>query len=217
MTIAIDFIHSFRFVLQREGWRSAMGLVALIFFEFHRACVLRRSLKGVLPVREPDVDVTIRLATPDDLDLLRELVPPLRIKRFARKLEAGEMCMLALADGKCVAFTWTGFAGGLSAEQTPLKLAPREAYYWGAYCSPPYRRRGITTAVGLQLARWLQENDYESVLILTDRDNRAVLKIAQNTDVEIVAHFTSLRILKWRFFRYTAIDRPSGQTSSAAR
>jgi len=209
-----DLVQTIQHTYRQEGWRSVARLLVLPFFEFHRAYVLGRSLQEPIQLIKPKLDLEFKMVTRDDLGLFENVVPPLRIRRFAKRIETGEMCIIALLDGKNVAFSWASPPDGPSVKETPLKLGPREVYLWGAYCLPPYRSQGIMSVLTLNLFRRLQEQGYERALLLTDQHNKPVLKLAPKIGVQIVTGFTSLRIFKWRIFRYSAASSPLFQKST---
>ena len=74
-------------------------------------------------------------------------MPPLRLKRIARKLQAGEKCVVAIKEQKAVAYVFAAFAGTPSTKESQLELAPGEAYIWAGYALPSFRRQGVVRGV----------------------------------------------------------------------
>jgi len=178
----------------------------LLFFEFHRGFVVRKSLEEPIHVPAPKVAVTIRQATLDDLPLLETIVPPLRVKRLAKKMEAGEICFVAIQEQRVVAYVLAGFANTPSTEDAQLKIGPKEAYLWAGFALPQYRRQGVVRAVNLSLCRLLRENGYESVVLLVDRHNRASLGHCHKMGYRMTDRVTYLRVLRWRLNQCVPIE-----------
>jgi ribosomal protein S18 acetylase RimI-like enzyme len=202
MSLIKDPIEAFLYIRRQEGWRSAFSLarqfLLLPFFEYHRLLVVRRSLKEPVDVPAPRVAVTIREATLDDLAILETIVPPLRVKRFAKKMQAGEICMVALQEQQVVGYCLGGFANTPSTEDAQLKLGPKEAYAWGGYVSPQCRRQGVWGAVHLALCRLQREKGYETCFGLVEMGNRASLGALQKIGFRETERLTLLRVLRWR-------------------
>ena len=207
-----DLIQAFLYVQHQQGWRSAFSLamrfLLLPIFEFHRGFVLRKSLKEPIHIPAPRVAVSIRQVTLDDLTLLETIVPRLRVKRFAKKMQAGEICFVAIQEQKVVAYVLAGFTNTPSTEDVQLKLGPKEAYLWAGYALPQYRRQGVVRAVNLSLCRLLREDGYESVVLLVDRRNRASLGHCYKMGYRVTDRVTYLRVLRWRVSRYTPVREP---------
>lgn len=205
-----ELIQAFLYVQHRDGWRSVFRLATefLIspFFEYHRAFLVRRSLKEPIHIPAPRVAVTIRQATLDDLALLETIVPPLRVKRFAKKMQAGEICMVAIQEHRVVGYCLGGFANTPSTEDAQLKLGPKEAYAWGGYVLPQYRRQGVWGAVHLALCRFQREQGYETCIGQVDRRNRASVGALQKMGLCVTDRVTLLKVLGWRVRRCVPIE-----------
>jgi ribosomal protein S18 acetylase RimI-like enzyme len=202
MSLIGDAVQAFLYIQRQQGWRVAFSQAAQFlrspFFEFHQGHVLRKSLQEPVHVPAPEVIVSIRQAGLEDLALLETIVPPLRVKRLAKKMQAGEICFVAIKEQRAVAYVLAGFANTPSTEDTRIELDPKEAYLWAAYVLPPYRRQGVLRAVNLSLCRLLQDDGYESVVLQVDRHNEASLGHCYKMGYSVTDRLTFLRILGWR-------------------
>jgi len=212
MSLIRDLIQAFLYVQRQQGWRAAFSLAVQFlrspFFEFHRGFVVRKSLQEPIHIPAPKVAVTIRQATLDDLPLLETIVPPLRVRRFAKKMQAGEICFVAIQEQRVVGYCFGGFANTSSTEDAQLKLGPKEAYAWAGYVLPPYRRQGVWGAVHLALCRLQQEKGYETCVGLVDGRNRAALGALEKIGFRATDRVTYLRILGWRVCRCVPTEEP---------
>lgn len=210
MSVIRDVIESFSHAQQHHGWRSAWGQTAqfllLLFFEYHRGFLLRRSLRDPINIPKPEQDVTIRQATVDDSSLLETLVPPLRVKRFITKMQAGEICFIAIQDQRVIAYVFAGLAHTPSTEDIELELGPREAYLWAAYALPEYRRQGVVGALNLSLCKVLREDGYETTVLLLDESNIPSLGHCYKIGYHVTDKITYLRLLGWRMNRSVPIE-----------
>jgi len=211
MSLIRDLIEAFLYIQRQQGWRAAFSLAAQFLrapvFEFHRGFVLRKSLQEPIHVPAPEVAVRIRRTTLDDLALLETIVPPLRVKRLATKMRAGEICFVAIKEQRAVAYVLASFANTPSTEDTRIELGPKEAYLWAAYVLPPYRRQGVLRAVNLSLCRLLQDDGYESVILQVDGHNEASLGHCYKMGYWVTDRVTFLRILGWKLRRCLPIEQ----------
>ncbi len=201
-----DILKTIRFVQNRDGWGGVLLMTTQPFFEFHKqAFVLRRSLDDTIPTAVPRLDVVIRPAAAADLPLFAGIAPSLRLKRFAKKLEAGEACIVGIYDNRVISTTWIGFAETPTLVETPLKLTAKEAYLWGGYMDPQYRSKGVNTAMVYYTMHWLRDQGYEAVFMYTERYNKPVLRLCEKLGFDVVSRLTSVRLLKWQKSWYTAV------------
>lgn len=205
-----DSIQALSYVQRQQGWRAALGMAGQFlqapFFEFHSSYVLRKSLREPIQVPEPEVAVSIRPVGPEDLALLETIVPPLRAKRLAKKMQAGEIGCVAVKHERVIAYVLAGFAGTPSTRDTRLELSPGEAYLWAGYALPEYRRQRVVKAVNLYLCRLLREKGFETVVLLVDRANEASLGHCQKMGYRVTDRRTSLRFLQWRWNRQESLE-----------
>jgi ribosomal protein S18 acetylase RimI-like enzyme len=196
---------SFVHMKRQEGWRAAFRGLTLPCFEFHHAYILSKSLTELPAPASPRSDVEFKVLAPADLKLLASIVPPLRVRRFARKMQAGELCFAGLGEGSIIAFQWASLPNGPTAKEMPFQLGSNEVYLWGAYCLPKHRARGIMTAMTRHVLHWLQNQGYEQVFLMTNRRNQPALTLTRKAGFQIVARLIALRIFKWRIFRHTEL------------
>ena len=201
MSIIKDSVETFLYTLRRQGWRKAFHLSAQFLlspiFESHTGYVLYKSLLEPIYVPPPEVEVQIKYLNPENSELLASIMPPLRVKRIDKKLQAGEMCCVAIKDGNIISYVLAGIADTPSTRAARFELEPKEAYLWAGYALPQYRRMGLVMAVNLNLCRLLQELGYERSILLVERENKASLGHCTKMGYRITENINYLRILKW--------------------
>ncbi len=212
MSVIRDLVESYFYVQRQQGWRVAssfvVGFLLSPFFEFRRTFLVRRSLVEPIHVPTPKVAVTIRQATLDDLALLKTIASPLRVRRFAKKMQAGEICVVAIHEDRVVGYCLGGFANTPSTRDDQVKLGPKEAYAWGGYVLPEYRRQGVWGAVHLELCRLQQEMGYEGCVGQVDRRNRASQGALKKMGLCVTDRVTLLRVLRWKARWCVPIEEP---------
>jgi ribosomal protein S18 acetylase RimI-like enzyme len=210
--MAKEILESLLFVSRLEGWRSAIAtswrFLLSSAFAFHRGFALRRSLRESIQIPPPEVDMTIREAARDDLPLLGTIFPPLRLKRIARKLETGERCMVGIRDQKAIGYVFAAFAGTPSTGESGLRLEKEEAYLWDGYALPEFRRQGVVRAINLTLCGLLQQEGYESTVLLVNRSNRAALGHCRKAGYRITDRVMLVRALGWKWSQVTPVEIP---------
>ncbi len=203
MSLLTEPFDAFVQTRRRDGWWTAIKLLAVPFCEFHRAVITRRPLNTSVDLPPLDSAVVIRPATLDDLALFNTIVPALRVKRFANRIKSGETCLIAVENNRVIAYVWVAAADSPSTKEVQLKLGAREVYSWGAYVEPEFRSRGIMRALLARRNNWLREQGYETLYGWVERTNIRMLKPTGKTGEVAVGNMTFIRVLKWTVTRIT--------------
>jgi len=122
--------------------------------------LLERSLQDELPEVEPDANVTMRFASPADIDEICRMYEPdpfLYIgepspspgsherarELYLDRLRRGELCFLALVDGVIAHVNWICFRWGEALPEHPIRLHAGEIYTTDALTPAAFRGRGL--------------------------------------------------------------------------
>jgi hypothetical protein len=146
---------------KHEGWKALPGYDPP-FYEDLTGYILKGSLENAIEPIPPKLPVTIREATPDDAPRFHKIVPPLRARRFATKMAAGESCAISLLNDEVINFVWASFAGQATSKDVPFEMGSKDTYLWGAYCMPEYRQHGIHTSLASFHEYLLHQRGYET-------------------------------------------------------
>jgi ribosomal protein S18 acetylase RimI-like enzyme len=129
----------------------------------------------------------------------------MRVKRLASKMQAGEMCCVAIRGGTVISYVLAAFDNTPSTYEARLELNPKEAYLWSGYALPQYRRQGMVRAVNLSMCRLLRAKGYESVLLLVEQQNKASLGHCFKMGYSLTDRISYLRVLGWAASRFEPI------------
>jgi len=202
-------INAFDHVRRKEGWRSAVATTVRLFVEYERSYVLSARIDE-LAIYSPTIEraiargaITTRLATPDDLPLFEEIVPLLRIRRFARLMASGELCMMALQGDKLIGFVWAALESSPTARDFPVPIGPKEAYVSRAVLPNEYRALGSMVITHASLYRLLQKQGIDRVTGYVRQQNKPAWKMMRSLGFKIISELVTLRVLKWRIARCT--------------
>ena len=211
MSLITDSLQAVRYVRRQQGWRPALTMASQFasapFFEYHRAYVLHRSLLGPIQVPASGVSDCVTQVDADNVAILETIMPPLRVKRIARKLRAGEACCVALKDGMVIGYVLAGLKNTPSTREANLDLSSDQAYLWAGYALPQFRRQGVVAEVNLSLCCYLQSRGYKGVILLVEKKNEACLGHCDKMGYEVREVFTLIRIVRWRYTRSVPIVR----------
>ena len=202
MSLVTDFFQSIKFINENEGSKALPSFLIHPFYEDISGYILKGSLLDAVPPIPPKLPVIIREATPDDQPKFSRIVPPLRARRFASKMAAGESCAIAILDEQVINFVWASFAGQATSKDVPFEMGAKDAYLWGAYCMPEYRQHGIHSSLASFHEDLLRQRGYETSYRFTKFSNEAVLKLCKKLGVKVVGRVHGVRILGMRFSRY---------------
>lgn len=126
--------------------------------------LLERSLLDELPMVEPEIEVTLRLALPDDLDEIAHLYsadPWLYLgdasptpgghekarALYLDRLRRGELCFLAMSGNTLAHVNWSCFAWGDVLPDQPMRLRKGEVFTTDGFTSPAFRGKRLHTFV----------------------------------------------------------------------
>lgn len=140
-------------------WRLAGGAVAP-FGELAFDVLLERSLEDDLPQARTQAGVTLRQATPADLDEIVRLysydpwlylgdakpTPAERQKTrelYLDRLRRGELCFMAMSGDAIAHLNWTCFTWGDALPEHPIRLRGGEVFTTDAFTPPAFRGRGL--------------------------------------------------------------------------
>ena len=90
---------------------------------------------------------------------------------FAKRLEAGEACLVAEAGGAIVGYIWIQTHGhfdgwlNLAIDQSDTAAA---CVIYNAYTVPEYRKRGVRTLLLMEERRWCRENGRTRIIFWLD-------------------------------------------------
>jgi ribosomal protein S18 acetylase RimI-like enzyme len=210
MSLLRDSVQALQYIQRQQGWRSAFSLAGQFarapFYEYRHGCLLQKSLPEPIEVPASGVSDSVRQLDAHNVALLETIMPPLRVKRIAGKLQAGEAGCVAIRDGKVIAYVLAGFAGSPSTKDANLELSSDQAYLWAGYALPEFRRQGVVREVNLSLCRYLQSRGYKSAILLVEQCNKASLGHCCKMGYELRETITYLRILRWRYSRRVPIQ-----------
>jgi hypothetical protein len=198
-------LQSLQFVKENHGWKAIPGFLAFPLFEDLSGYVLVGSLRDAIAPVPPKLPLEIREATPEDGPRFKNIIPPLRIRRFIKKMEIGERCGIGLLDGEVIYFAWASFAGQPTSVEAPLALGPKDVYFWGAYCKPEYRRFGVSLSVSSFHEYLIGQLGYETSYRIVKFSNKPSQSLCEKLRLKIVGRTYGGRILKWRF-RHNILD-----------
>jgi ribosomal protein S18 acetylase RimI-like enzyme len=172
--------------IRRElGWRvlfwrvlGAIGIRRVVLFRRDVDLVARRP-----PIPEAvSFDRLRREAAGEYLEFRLDADP----SELARRLDAGDDCHIARANGRIVSARWSSrrevriaYLGYASA------LAPGQAYLYGAYTAPAFRQRGIAGELSRHAVAVLHEEGVRELLSAADPANPAGTGFNRSTGTPI--------------------------------
>jgi GNAT superfamily N-acetyltransferase len=161
-----------------EVWRESgpRVLAQKVFAElFYRRLIVyeasldapRRPVRSELPLR-------FGVVGPDQAADYLACVPTADAEEFAHRMSSGHRCYAARLDGEVVAVRWACFHDiQLTVFGLVLHIAEDDAYLYGAYTKPKWRRNGIAAALTASILDRLQAEGYRHALSAWVPENSA--------------------------------------------
>ena len=165
--------------------RSAVS----IFGELTSALLFERSLADAIASPENRLGASIRLAAETDLEFVCDLYvddpwlwlgrsPQDRSARehYLDRLSRGELCYIAMVDGRIAHVNWTCFSWGDALPGHPIKLRPSEIYTTDAMTVESFRGKGLHALVLSTMLREARERGRRHAFTLGQIDRPEALK-----------------------------------------
>lgn len=183
-------------------WRAAYWLwqyFKSIPYERVDFDIFVRSLDDPLPLAQPRLPITTRLATKADLPYFQNLVLPSEYQHFARRLAHSRHCFLTFAQEepeKPIAYRWAATEIDPDVDDLILNLPAEYAYIDDAYTLPAYRRLGIQIAMYSFWGPYLQTLGCNHIIAIVEVKNRPSQLEKQRLNYQKVGQTTFLRVFR---------------------
>jgi len=178
------------------------GALRTLFHHRIEYLVLARSVDEPLPSFKARLPITCRVAEPDGLSCLQEVVLPSEFERLSRRLAHGRVCHLALHRDNLAACGWTTGEVDRRIDNLELHLGPGDAYIDDLYTLPAWRRQGIQAALHTLQLKYLQEQKVKRAVAIVAVDNIPSLGMFHKFGYREVDRLSFRRVLFWREYRY---------------
>lgn len=210
LTVITDRARDCNAIIAQEGWWCGLQRIVkeVLPLPLRRIdyLVLVRSLTEPIVIPQPRLPITIRLATPADLDKFDGVATFSEIKAYAKRFTRGHICFIALYQNRLVGYNWAAAEVDTELEGAPVRLQPGDAYAGYVFTVPAYRGQGIGPALSARRFRYLQERGYQRVIAIVDVNNQAELAVCRKVGYQEIDRATFRRILWWRTFCYHNSD-----------
>lgn len=157
-----------------------------------------------MPWHEEDLSAEVVTSGQADACLLQQVAAYEGVK--PRDLRArcgrGSRCIALARDGEVMSFCWTSSGRERIGEsECDLELPPGIVYIWDCATLPPYRGRGLYSALLQHIVAELQRASYQRVWIGSSWSNHASRRGIVKAGFEHVATLTHLCLGPWRINR----------------
>lgn len=144
--------------------------------------------------------VTCEEARPEAAATLAQAMGLAESGEIRRRFAAGSRCFVARDVGGAIAsYGWVSRGEERIGElERSFRLPPDEAYIWDCATLPPFRQRGVYTALLVAMVSALWGEDVRRIWIGASRDNRPSLRGFARAGFQPVASVTFVRALGLR-------------------
>ncbi|HEX2349530.1 MAG TPA: GNAT family N-acetyltransferase [Ktedonobacterales bacterium] len=181
----------------------------------HRLWAFERGVFWALDLEErappatthvPAAPVTCEEARPDGEAALAQAMGLSEMGEIRRRFAAGSRCYVARdVSGAIAGYGWVSRGEERIGElERSFRLPPDEAYIWDCATLPPYRQRGVYTALLEAMVSALWGEGVRRIWIGSSRDNRPSLRGFARAGFQPVARVTFVRALGLRRLWLTA-------------
>jgi GNAT superfamily N-acetyltransferase len=158
-----------------KGWRrSAVALWTSYMFAWQRWYFFWQATAS--PAPPTDDQITLRLATLDDLDRLGVFEPHRRRGEFQHWLEAGAWIFLALDGDRPITFHCFTEAPPPVPPLSEIVLRADQLWFEEMYTLPEFRRRRVSSQLRPYRDRILRDRGYSEMVSAVREDNLPALR-----------------------------------------
>ncbi len=135
----------------------------------------------------------------------------------AGRFDAGSRCFVAWVEGAIASYGWVSWGTERIGElERSMRMQPDEAYIWDCATLPPYRRRGLYSALLRYIASALRAQGIRRVWIGASLSNRPSIQGFAAAGFQPALRLTYLRVWRARgFWVRDVMDAPPGLAAAA--
>jgi GNAT superfamily N-acetyltransferase len=200
--LGADAVYHFRHGGFTQATRWLIEVFRTMPYNHIEWVVLARSLEAPLPSFNPGLPLTFRIAGPDELSLLNDLVPPSELTYFRRRLSHGRSCCIATYEQDIVGYGWVTAEVDYDIDNLELHLGDGDVYQDDLFTAPAYRGHGIGRALDKERLEYMRERGFNRAVKIVRIDNVPALKLSKANGWLEVDRMTFRRLLFWRKYQY---------------
>ncbi len=208
----MDILH----IKHREGLRHGLRSIARRvywgdLFCSERLLVYSQPVSANKTINPPKIPLTFRLATEDDLPLYEHIHKwPSILHDRAAMIRRGDVAMMALDGerlvGEQMASIWGDSSksshvdGSIISRCFPV-TPNRDAFLHTLYVLPEYRRKRVSTPLGLHLLHALHERGVRRVFTIVSAKNIASCWASMSIGSKAIGEIAILQMANWMYVR----------------
>ncbi|MDD5369337.1 MAG: GNAT family N-acetyltransferase [Anaerolineaceae bacterium] len=202
-----ELIEDWKFLIRRDGMVRALPNIGQELgrmpYRHLRFVILERSLTLPLPEIPPKLALEIRPFRQEDVDLVREMDRPSEAILCARRFARGHLGLIALHQGRPVAYAWGCTEVDSRLERVHLHLEPGDVLCADVYTVPSYRGKGIQTSLTIARFKMFRDLGYRRAVTYIERRNSPSLAVWQRKLGSLTTGYVDfIRFAFWYRVRY---------------
>ena len=204
---SVEFFEDWAYIAKRDGWFPALceagRELTRLPYRHLQFDILARTLREPLPTLQPRVPLDVRSFSSADLPFVSRVYRPSEAKLCARRLELGQIGLLALYEGQPAGYAWASDRMDPTVERVQFELEPGDGICLDVFTAPAMRGKGVQTTLALARSRALRDRGFSRVVTYIAKTNLASLAVWQRKlGGQIIGEIDFLRIGPWRRVHY---------------
>lgn len=203
----VELIEDWNYLIDRSGlWRVLPTIfqeITKLPYRHLKFYILHRSLSDAFPDIPAKIVLIIRPFKQSDLQLIEEIVRPSEVRQSQRHLDNGHKGLIALYQDQPVGYAWGSADINPEIEKVPIKLEPGDVLLTDVFTSPPFRGKGVQTALSLARFQMFRELGFQRAICYIEIYNAPSLAVWQRKlGVQKAGSIDFLRIGLWYKVRF---------------
>jgi len=176
-------------------------------FGVTKAYIYELDLNDPVPKITSELDISFRLATKKDIDLMDEenyCYNESRKKYAEERLKKGDNCALALYNGMIIGYIWVRYDQLDTSIFNLISLSKNRVSTYNYLTLKEFRGKRVNNSMDDYINNIVRKAGKRYILAIVDKDNKASAKTRERAGYKIIGYVNQLRFFG---LKYDCIDK----------
>lgn len=194
-----------RYMLKSKGfivlvYKIALNILAQIF-SLNKMIIFELDLNRPIKMIDPKIDITYRMATEEDIDLMekQDLDYDKKGKRYSkRRLDKGDKCILAVHNNAIVGYIWIMKDKMELSQYNHIVISNKRVYIYKGFVKAAIRGNRVFNGIDNYIIKMSKENKKELIITTVSTDNKESIKARERIGFIRIGKIIQVRLLGFK-------------------